>query len=90
MVKVEKINHKQGWYRLFYTLEFRKTENLFIHCYIPGERKVSCKVKQLEDELYFFDFHFRHLGEYVFICFEDEKKTLIIIVTIKNENSICK
>ena len=82
MVKVERLNYKHGWQRLFYIVIGKESNIPSVHCYAPEGTKTEPKLKLFEAGVYYFKYYFGNSGAYVFIFFESGKKELIMIITV--------
>ncbi len=82
-MKVEQARYEAtGNQRLFYVTEKDVYPLVIAHLYTPASGKVDVEFRHLENGVYDLDYVFKNLGKYIFIIFENDVKTLILIVTI--------
>jgi len=81
-MKIERIVCERGWQTLFYVT---KTGMAIdppprVSCHSPiGVKKIFDKLRHVEVGIYSFDYYFDKPGKHVFVCYEGNEATMIMI-----------
>ena len=89
MIPVRYVQYGFGRHRIYYVTEgggdSPEFSSLTVHCYFPDKNnKLIIKLKHLDPGIYYFEIFFRHLGNHLFVFFEDEQKTGILNAIVKD------